>query len=281
MFGIDTNWDKIEEKQKDLRDHYAEYYATTQQVHIHVVQYHGNMHVYMYVHPTIHSIYTTLCTYMYNWHVHVLQRIPVPLLQILGNVTVDYNEMEKIHSEVLAQFVNMTSSFISVIDDMKAHAFVDVTTDVTSTSDMFASPFFDEITDASLLTKQDTVYKLAQTFAGNVSDVNGVVHGWTVIGEITNDMVANSSTVSDIFSSINLALAISSETQAVAASLLTRDVVCFIAQTHYTDLTTYDHYNLTRMLQGNCGVTDAEWLEIYDDAQTGRLTALAAVEVQV
>ena len=46
-------------------------------------------------------------------------------------------------------------------------------------------------------------------------------------------------------------------------------------------LTTYDHYNLTRMLQGNCGATDAEWLEIYNDAQTGRLTALAAVEVQV
>ena len=33
LFGIDTNWDKIEEKQKELRDHYAEYYATTQQVH--------------------------------------------------------------------------------------------------------------------------------------------------------------------------------------------------------------------------------------------------------
>ena len=199
----------------------------------------------------------------------------------MGNVTVDYNEMEKIHAEVHVQFVNMTSSFLSVIDNMKAHAFVDVTIDVSSTSDMFASTFFNDITDASLLTKQDVVYKLAQTFAGNVSQVNGIVHGWTVIAELTNDMVANSSTVLDIYSSINLALAISTETQLVAASLLARDVVCFIAQTHCTDLTTYDHYNLTRMLQGNCGATDAEWLEIYNDAQTGRLTALAAVEVQV
>ena len=116
-----------------------------------------------------------------------------------------------------------------------------------------------------------------------ILELDALLYAWSTIYSTTNQMTANASDVTSIYTTIVRTLQISTEAQIqeVAASLMARDVVCFIAQTHYTDLTTYDHYNLTRMLQGNCAATDAEWLEIYNDAQAGRLTALAAVEVQV
>ena len=205
------------------------------------------------------------------------------ILQVLDNVTIDYLEMVKIHDEAEDQFVNLTSSFVGVVNDIKEHSFLTVIDDVTQSSTLFDATFFDDITDDSLLTKQDIVYMFEDEFSDNTTIVNNIIYAWSTIYSLTNELVANSTTVTDIYSGLNLVFAISSTSEIMAegASLLARDIVCFIAQTHYNSFTTYDYYNLTRMLQDNCDVTESEWLEIYSDAEFLRLMELVTVEVQV
>ena len=204
------------------------------------------------------------------------------LNQVLVNISTDYTLISQVYSQVEAQFVNMTSSLTDVISYISDQAVLDVTTNVGEVSEVFSTEFAN-VDSETISDKQETVYSFARDTKDEMLELDALLYAWSTIYSTTNQMTPNASDATSIYTTIVRTLQISTEAQIqeVAASLLTRDVVCFIAQTHYIDLTTYDHYNLTRMLQGNCGVTDAEWLEIYDDAKTGRHTALAAVEVQV